>query len=76
VQRRLLARDLEKLTSATTTSKPALRKELDEIQRLGYAISDEDVIPGIGAVGRADLRPARSRDGVHLDRRTEVGRAG
>jgi DNA-binding IclR family transcriptional regulator len=51
VQRKLLARDLEKLTSRTTTSKTALRVELDEIRRLGYAISDEDVIPGIGAVG-------------------------
>lgn len=61
---------LEQLTPKTPVSRSAIFDRLDEVRRLGYAISDEDVTLGIAAVGapvfdyRGMLRAALSLSGV------------
>jgi DNA-binding IclR family transcriptional regulator len=47
-------------TGHTPTSKRALFKELEEVRRTGVAISDEDVVLGMAAVGAA-IRDHRGR---------------
>jgi DNA-binding IclR family transcriptional regulator len=47
----VLRTKLPKLTPKTKTSRRALLDELREIAEEGEALSDEDVIPGIGAIG-------------------------
>jgi DNA-binding IclR family transcriptional regulator len=42
---------LERLTETTPTTRKRLFEELGRIRALGFAISDEDVIPGIGSIG-------------------------
>ena len=44
--------DRVRFTPATLTSEKALRRELDEVRRLGYAVTDEEYSLGIRGVGR------------------------
>jgi DNA-binding IclR family transcriptional regulator len=67
----------EALTSRTPATREALLEELRTTRERGYAISDEDVTPGIGAVGapifdhtgavRASLSFGGMRDAVFTD---------
>jgi DNA-binding IclR family transcriptional regulator len=67
----------EALTSKTPATREALLDELRTTRERGYAISDEDVTPGIGAVGapifdhtgavRASLSWGGMRDAVFAD---------
>lgn len=50
VRERMLEGPLEKLTSHTITDKVKLSDELDHVFRRGYAMSDGERVPGIGAL--------------------------
>jgi len=43
--------NLDALTEETPTTRDALFRELEQTRRLGYAVSDEDVTPGIASLG-------------------------
>lgn len=45
------AGDLVSFTDRTPTTRPALFRELEETLAQGYAVSDEDVTPGIASLG-------------------------
>jgi DNA-binding IclR family transcriptional regulator len=45
------ARSLERFTPSTPTTRRALFAKLEEVGRLGYSVSDEDVTVGIAALG-------------------------
>jgi DNA-binding IclR family transcriptional regulator len=61
---------LETLTDETPTTKIALFRELNETVKRGYAVSDEDVTPGIASLGApifdytGDVRAALSIGGM------------
>jgi DNA-binding IclR family transcriptional regulator len=50
--------ELSVLTPATPRTRDDLYRELEQVRRLGYAVSDEDVTVGIAALG-APIRNAR-----------------
>jgi DNA-binding IclR family transcriptional regulator len=50
VQERVLAGTLHRYTEQTVTDAGQLQQRLDEIRRLGYAFSDQEVDPGVRAV--------------------------
>lgn len=49
-QRRLLGRPLQRFTEHTITDPRALRAELQKTQELGYAVSLQEIYPGVRAV--------------------------
>ena len=50
-ERYLATGDLAAFTEATPTTRAALFRELERARALGYAVSDEDVTPGIASLG-------------------------
>jgi len=66
----LSGRRFQRLTPKTSTSARQVRRDLDEIRRFGYAVSDEDVTVGIAALGApifdhtGQIRAALSISGV------------
>jgi DNA-binding IclR family transcriptional regulator len=62
--------ELERFTEKTPATREAVFRHLAEVRRTGLAISDEDVTPGIAALGapifdyRGDVRAALSVSGV------------
>lgn len=57
-QARLLRRPLQRLTGSTTTNPRTLRAELAAIRKSGYAISFQEVYPGVRAVSAPILNQA------------------
>lgn len=52
IQRDYLKRaKLERFTPFTPTTRAALRRALEDVRQLGYAVSDEDVTIGVAAIG-------------------------
>ena len=58
----LRAAPLPPLTAHTLCTAPELRADVEAITRRGYSVSDEDVTPGIGALGA----PLTATDGQFL----------
>lgn len=59
VRRLLTAEPLPRLTPATLTDPEAIVAQLADVRRRGYAVSDEENLPGVFAVGA----PVRDRTG-------------
>jgi DNA-binding IclR family transcriptional regulator len=57
---RILARGLERFTDSTCVDPDALRSEIDEIRRRGYAVNREEYRPGVGGVAAPVHRPGES----------------
>jgi DNA-binding IclR family transcriptional regulator len=57
--RRIFARSLEAWTHKTITTLSGMKPELEKIRKAGYAVSDEELIPGI----RALAAPIRDEHG-------------
>ena len=63
--------ELGRATTRTLTSRAALKRELQRVREIGYAVNDEERNIGVRAVGRAGARPARARLRSHLGARSD-----
>ena len=64
----LLARGLEALTPRTIVDPAELRRNLDEVRRMGFAYTRDEMTIGSVSVGAPGLRPAGDCRGRDLDR--------
>lgn len=53
----IIGQPMERLTTNTNVNRTALRKELEEVRRLGYAVERGEHVPGLASIGCPVLTP-------------------